>query len=277
MNCIFCKSDTTSSKSIEHIIPESLGNKSHTLPKGVVCDKCNNYFASKIEKMVLELPYFLSLRGRNEIETKKGKIPGIPGFISGKSTNELQIRFATDNIIEVNIENKSLFEKVQKGEVKELYIPVITDPPENNIHVSKLLGKIAIEALAQRVINIEGWQNDFIHNSGLNELRDYVRFGKGYTVWPYHQRKIYNENMLFTSEDKEGYEILHEYDFLFPEKPLINEDLHSVNNLYFVCAIMGIEYTINVTNAGLDKYLEWLNNNQNKSILKMEKREFNNF
>ena len=48
--CIFCHKDVSISKSVEHIIPESLGNKSHVLPKGYVCDECNNYFARKVEK-----------------------------------------------------------------------------------------------------------------------------------------------------------------------------------------------------------------------------------
>lgn len=38
MHCIFCKCDSTNSKSVEHIIPESLGNKSHILRPGIVCD-----------------------------------------------------------------------------------------------------------------------------------------------------------------------------------------------------------------------------------------------
>lgn len=54
MNCIFCKEESSNSRSIEHIIPESLGNKDHVLPPGIVCDKCNNYFARKIEKKILE-------------------------------------------------------------------------------------------------------------------------------------------------------------------------------------------------------------------------------
>lgn len=49
MQCIFCHKDSSTSKSIEHIIPESLGNKEHFLPKGYVCDECNHYFAIKIE------------------------------------------------------------------------------------------------------------------------------------------------------------------------------------------------------------------------------------
>lgn len=54
MNCLFCKRDSSTSRSVEHVIPESLGNKEYVLPRGMVCDKCNQYFAIKIEKPLLE-------------------------------------------------------------------------------------------------------------------------------------------------------------------------------------------------------------------------------
>lgn len=73
MQCIFCHKDSSTSKSVEHIIPESLGNKHHYLSKGYVCDDCNHYFAVKIEKELLAQPYFVSMRSRNGILTKKGK------------------------------------------------------------------------------------------------------------------------------------------------------------------------------------------------------------
>lgn len=50
-----------------------------------------------------------------------------------------------------------------------------------------------------------------------------------------------------------------------------------MEDMYFVCAIMGIEYTINLTEKGLGEYLKWLNKNNNKSILLMEKKDFHNF
>ncbi|RHJ93598.1 MULTISPECIES: HNH endonuclease [Bacteroidales] len=53
MNCIFCTQNSENSKSVEHIIPESLGNKLTVLSKGIVCDECNNYFARKIEGEML--------------------------------------------------------------------------------------------------------------------------------------------------------------------------------------------------------------------------------
>ena len=56
--CIFCKQDSGTSKTIEHIIPESLGNKDHILSRGVVCDYCNNHFGLKIEEPLLDSDYW---------------------------------------------------------------------------------------------------------------------------------------------------------------------------------------------------------------------------
>ena len=41
--CIFCKESGDIFHTIEHIVPESLGNTEDILHKGV-CDKCQNYF-----------------------------------------------------------------------------------------------------------------------------------------------------------------------------------------------------------------------------------------
>ncbi|WP_431293478.1 HNH endonuclease [Pedobacter sp. P26] len=49
------------STGVEHIVPQSLGNINHILPKGLACDSCNNYFAVKIEKPLLARPYFRNL------------------------------------------------------------------------------------------------------------------------------------------------------------------------------------------------------------------------
>ena len=75
MHCIFCKTDSSSSRSREHIIPESMGNASHFLPRGAVCDACNGYFARKIEGPLLETPFFRQLRFGMQIANKRGRIP----------------------------------------------------------------------------------------------------------------------------------------------------------------------------------------------------------
>lgn len=75
MRCIFCKNSSESSVSVEHIIPESLGNVEHTLPKGVVCDACNNYFARKVEQPVLDSPMIRFLRRERHILNKRKRLP----------------------------------------------------------------------------------------------------------------------------------------------------------------------------------------------------------
>ena len=47
-------------KSEEHIIPKSLGNDELILPKGIICDKCNNYFSTNIS-VLLPIPKLLPL------------------------------------------------------------------------------------------------------------------------------------------------------------------------------------------------------------------------
>jgi len=75
VRCIFCKCDATDSRSVEHIIPESMGNVQHVLPPGVVCDSCNQYFARKVERPILESPMFMHIRSGMEVPNKRGRIP----------------------------------------------------------------------------------------------------------------------------------------------------------------------------------------------------------
>lgn len=75
MRCIFCKNSTVGSKSVEHIIPESLGNTNHILTFGLVCGACNNYFSIKIEKPILDSGMFRFLRMNKRIANKVGRSP----------------------------------------------------------------------------------------------------------------------------------------------------------------------------------------------------------
>jgi hypothetical protein len=259
MNCIFCKESSDNSKSVEHIIPESLGNKSHVLASGIVCDKCNNYFASKIEKEVLELPYFKSLRQRNYILNKKNKLPRENAYIIHANGGQIEVVQRLGNLLEVNIENKDIFNLIKEGKADKLVVPILPLPPIENVFVSRLLGKIALEALAQRVCKVEEWNKDFIEHKDLDDLRNYVRYGQG-KFWIYNVRRVYNETNIFKERKRdfdEEYQILHEYDFLYIDNKY----------LYFICIIMGVEYAINMGERTLQQYIEWLNKNQSNSPL----------
>lgn len=75
MRCLFCKADSSTSRSVEHIVPESLGNVEHVLPVGAVCDACNQYFARKVERQLLESPMFRLLRADMAVPNKRGRFP----------------------------------------------------------------------------------------------------------------------------------------------------------------------------------------------------------
>lgn len=75
--CIYCLKNASNAKGVEHVIPESLGFK-ETLPKGYVCDECNNYF-SKIDNTILNNRYIAMQIGTGQIPGKKDKIRKLIG------------------------------------------------------------------------------------------------------------------------------------------------------------------------------------------------------
>ena len=73
--CIFCKKSDVPFTSVEHIFPESLGNQELVLPKGVVCDICNNGVLAKLDQILIEFPLVAIMKHFHGIKSKTGKIP----------------------------------------------------------------------------------------------------------------------------------------------------------------------------------------------------------
>ena len=260
MDCLFCKKVSANSKSKEHIIPESLGNTDYVLPPGIVCDACNNYFAVKIEKELLEQDYFKSIRHRNDILNKKGNpIPG-KGILVHPEGGKVDVYKEGPGIIGINSSNEKLLKLVENLTIRKLYIPIVQEPEKDNVILSRFIGKVAIEALAQRLMNVDGWEQEVIYKEGLDPLREYVRYGNTkIKFWHYHQNRIYSELDRFVdTEEKIGpFEILHEYTFHYSEG----------YELFFVLAIMGVEYAINMGGPNVENYTSELKNHSSKSFL----------
>jgi hypothetical protein len=72
--CLFCELSSGPFEHTEHPIPESLGNDEILLPRGFVCDPCNQYFGAKLEAKILASPPFAVERTGQAIKTKKGKL-----------------------------------------------------------------------------------------------------------------------------------------------------------------------------------------------------------
>jgi hypothetical protein len=212
MRCIFCKANTSSSSSVEHIVPESLGNKAHTLPVGVVCDGCNNYLACKVEKPVLDSGMFRLLRADREVTNKRGRTPEL---VAGEQVNLPDYRL-----------------------------------------MSRFLGKVGLEALASRVLQVAKWNEEMVDKEALDELRRYVRFNKGTQPWPFAYRTLYPVNAVFREDDMH-FEVLHEHHLLYT----------TCSELYIVVAIFGVEFSLNLGGPHLDGYRKWLEEHNYESPL----------
>jgi hypothetical protein len=265
MRCIFCKHNAGSSKSVEHILPESLGNIEHTLPPGVVCDSCNNYFAGSVEQPVLESGEFTAARFNMLIPNKRGRVPGLTGILLPGTTSGKAVAFHRAEVSRMLNGDLTMdpdeagFRAIAADRVNRVIIPASGGPPDPQVF-SRFLGKVAIEALADCLVkNAPHLLDEIIDHSQLDKLRNYARYGKTGLQWPYLKRRIYPADFSFGFGSGEGgsYEVLHEWDFL-------NTD---TGEMYLVLAIFGMEYVINLGGPDVDGYSAWLQTHDDQSPL----------
>ncbi len=253
MNCIFCKGDSSASRSVEHVIPESLGNTDHVLPVGVVCDKCNAYFARKVEQPLLELPYFRHMCHRARIRSKKGNPPRIQGM---HLESAAEIWLSPDMIGAADPKDERRFvECISRRARGTLIVPIPAEPGEQV--VSRFLAKVAIEVLALRFVDVPGGIRSIVEKAELDPLREYARRGTRNQLWPFHKRTIYPPDFLFRESSSEWYEVTHEWTLLYTEE----------QELYLVVALFGVEYAMNMGGPETDGFRDWLSDHSGRSPL----------
>ncbi len=260
MRCIFCKTASDGCVSVEHIIPESLGNTEHFLPTGWVCDTCNNYFAREVEKPFLDSLYGRTSRFEMRVPNKRGRIPPVSG-LHPQSRTKIELFHSLDDgslcfAASDEKDAKRLIKSIQSHSHGTFYLPT-PSAPDADITTARFIGKVALEVLALRCIDVEGANDEIVDKSELNELRRFVRIGQPKVAWPVSLRRIYPANFVFSDPAFGSHEVLHEWTILrVPE-----------SEYYAVIAIFGIEYAINIGGPELDGYNRWLKENANRSPL----------
>jgi hypothetical protein len=79
--CLYCKRSDRHFGSVEHVIPESLGNQGLSgkpaivLPRGVVCDTCNHGKLSNLDDALINFTPISLLRTLYGVRSKTGKLP----------------------------------------------------------------------------------------------------------------------------------------------------------------------------------------------------------
>ncbi|HAH48747.1 MAG TPA: HNH endonuclease, partial [Planctomycetaceae bacterium] len=177
MRCIFCKVDSSSSRSVEHIIPESLGNIDHVLPPGIVCDKCNNYISREVEKPFLDSRYIQERRFNFGIPSKKKRIPPMEGFHLQTSTLIHLLKVDGEEGISVcagpNTDESRWVNSLLSSKAGTLILP-IGEKPSDKV-VSRFIGKVGLEVLAHRALDDPEILDEIVNKTELDQLRDYVR------------------------------------------------------------------------------------------------------
>lgn len=253
MRCLFCKLDSTGSRSIEHIIPESLGNTTSVLPKGVVCDRCNNYFSREVEKPFLESPLIRALRFHQTLESKRGRVPSLLGVIS-PGVPAIVSRFPKNDLTSVLVPEDAIddIRRLSKG---SLILP-INGPLPRGPTVSRFMAKVALESMAARIVTHADGLEYLCNETQLDDLRNHARRGR-LPNWPIHIRRIYPADAKTFGPDGLPRQVVHESDFL----------VTASSEWFFVLAIFGLEFSINLGAPEIDGYLRWLDENNNATPL----------
>lgn len=177
-------------RSEEHIIPKSLGNDSLILPSGIICDKCNNYFSTSIEKPFLEIESIRLLRSYHFIPSRKKKVPAITTLFCGDLA-ELEYDRKI-NAMRLNISPKTAY-KLYSGEKPKMFYSkcISLDELTNNYIVSRFLVKIFTELyLYYYLYDIQKSEKlddtlDIQFEAKMKELMNYVRRGKVGKIYDY--------------------------------------------------------------------------------------------
>lgn len=182
--CIFCNKSSEDSNSVEHILPESLGNDVLVLEKGIVCDKCNNYIARKIEKPVLDSEDFRRFRFTMQAPNKKGRIPHSDVSIGGEVAEIQWIEHNGEKNMLMGVSSETAL-KIMNGQLKMFFTKKSNlDNGEIKYAMSRFIAKIAIEIYAYHTIEYYKGTNQyeecdrFEFDEPFTNLKNFVRYGR---------------------------------------------------------------------------------------------------
>lgn len=257
MRCLFCKADSSRSRSVEHAIPEALGNRTLVLPVGVVCDGCNNYFAVKVEGPLLKTGSLQQLRARQGVPTKRGRLMPVLGRFEDIDADLAAYRINAGEVLLATTELSTapMVSAALSNGLGGLFIH--EEPPRLDQRLfSRLIAKIALELIAQRICHVPGWEEFGIDHPQFDPIRGYARFGQGPT-WPVLSRRIYDEEATSLPASGDPQQTIYETDFL----------LTPSGEGYAVICLFGVEHTINLVTPSVEGYRAWLTDNAGRSPL----------
>ncbi len=182
-SCLFCTASGPFTKP-EHIIPKALGNDDLIL-RNEVCDKCNQYFGSKVEKFVLGKTPIAFWRTFLGIRKKHGALPRVdlsqPKKEKGRlaSVHELDDNLLgftchEDHTVSVDINDDEMIRGILDGTRTQftfVFTPLVLSL------MGRFLCKIGVELLCLD-------DRRRARSAAFDKARRFARFGDGVKLWP---------------------------------------------------------------------------------------------
>jgi hypothetical protein len=248
LRCLFCKADSSTSRSREHIVPESFGNTEHVLEPGLVCDGCNNYLAREVEKPILDSLYFKERRFSAVVPNKRRQVIPLDGFHLQSGTR-IQAYADTSEGISIgahpDADEGRLSNALRSQSQGTLIFPMAT--PLNERALARFVGKVGLEALASRLNQAGMSHEELVDKPDLDELRNFVRRGSGPRQWSVARRQLYAPDKVF-SDGGVPYQLLHEYELLL--RPI--DEANDLYACYISLVLFGEEFVLNMGGPELD-------------------------
>ncbi len=226
--CLFCKNDGPFLRP-EHIIPEALGNNNLILTNEV-CDKCNQFFGSKIESFVLNKTPLAFWRTYLGIRKKKNKLPHVelsqPLQKKGRfpsvhkhHDNFVGFTYHDDNSVSVDIGDDRIVNEIMSGKRNQFKF-VFT--PEVLFKMGRFFLKVGLELVCL---------SDSLRSrsEGFSQARRFARFGDFEGLWPifhYQSRSLKDLKVNYVDAESIAEEV-----FCYQYQLLDLEDKHVLSVL----------------------------------------------
>jgi hypothetical protein len=231
-------------------MPESIGSKKRVLPAGVVCDKCNNYFARKVEHPVLNHPWMRNLRAWQQVPNKKGTFPSMVGHVAGTDV-PINMRRGRDGKPQFETEkqrdSQTLAQAIAGGFEQPLIFTIEDDPPQREM--SRFLCKMALETVAELFCAGPRGTEQLVDETYFDSIRTFARYGSNFKKWPYSQRRVFPHDTLMRHPETNEWVQAGFGCGLFMNKR---------HETFFAFCLYGIEFVINVGGPSITGYQEWL-------------------
>jgi hypothetical protein len=192
--CIFCLSDEGPFSKKEHIIPESLGGV-EIVPKGFICDRCNHYFGSKVEKEALSLSPLAVARIFMSIKSKRKRHARCKGIRFTKDAQGIEFEAEGSDAASIVVHvNQNEYDGLKTERINTFYVSFGDEGMRSMV---RLLIKMGLEVIAAS-------KNLNVYDPVFNEARRAARNPKKSSVWKIAQTFLPLGSNWESGVDKKG-------------------------------------------------------------------------